>query len=339
MRLHLSTLTCACTVLAMVGTASGQVKTERAATKVAQSGAAAVDPALGEYERVPGMSGDVSSVGSDTLNNLMTLWAEGFRRMYPNVRIQIEGKGSSTAPPALIEGIAQFGPMSRAMKPSEIDKFEQKFGYRPTQIKVAIDALAVFVNKDNPLEEATLQQLDAMFSKNRKGGLKNDITTWGDLGLGGDWSNKPIRLYGRNSVSGTYGYFKKVALFKGDYKDSVKEQPGSASVVRSVTEDLTGCGYSGIGYKTSGVKTLRLAKKPGQPFYGTDQQSVRAGKYPLARYLYIYVNKKPNRPCDPLVREFLKFVLAKEGQQIVLKDGYLPVTSKTAGRMIDDIME
>jgi phosphate transport system substrate-binding protein len=289
------------------------------------AGPIAVDPAIPAYKKVSGVSGNLNSIGSDTLNNVMTLWAEGFRKQYPNVRAQIEGKGSSTAPPALIASTAQLGPMSREMKPSEIDEFEKKFGYPPTRISVAVDALAVYVNKDNPLEKLTLPEVDAIFSKERKCGSTSAITTWGQVGLSGDWGSKPISMYGRNSASGTYGFFKENALCKGDFKDTVKEQPGSASVVQGVTEDRYGIGYSGIGYKTSGVKTLALAEKAGAPFAGTDPEEVLAGKYPLARYLYLYINKAPNKPLDPLVREFVVYTLSKEGQEVVVKDGYLPI--------------
>ena len=285
-----------------------------------------VDTAITDYKTVGGISGSLNSVGSDTLNNLMTLWAEGFRKSYPNVKIQIEGKGSSTAPPALIEGIAQLGPMSRKMKDKEEDAFEKKFGYKPTRIRVAIDALAVYTNKDNPLKQLSLEQVDAIFSKDRKGGHSEDLTTWGQVGLKGALAAKPIRLYGRNSASGTYGYFKKHALFKGDYKDTVKEQPGSASVVQSVEKDLQGIGYSGIGYKTAGVNALSLAKRKGETFYSTDPKDVYSGKYPLARFLYVHVNKAPNKAVSPLIGEFIKFVLSKEGQEIVVKDGYLPLS-------------
>jgi phosphate transport system substrate-binding protein len=294
-----------------------------------------VDDSIAAYERTSGVSGNLSSVGSDTLNNLMTLWAEGFKNLYPNVKIQIEGKGSSTAPPALIEGTAQIGPMSRAMKASELDAFEKAFGYKPTQIRVAVDALAVYVNKDNPIKQLTLAEVDAIFSKTLKCGEDDPINSWGDAGLDGDWAEKPISAYGRNSASGTYGYFKKVALCKGDYRDEVKEQPGSASVVQGVTEDLQGIGYSGIGYKTSGVKTLALAKKEGDPFYGTDPETVLSGKYPLSRYLYLYINKAPNKPADPLTEQFVKFVLSQAGQQTVVKDGYLPIS----GSIVEKEME
>jgi len=291
-----------------------------------------VDPAIEPYAKVSGVSGNLNSIGSDTLNNLMTLWSEGFRRQYPNVRIQVEGKGSSTAPPALIAGTAQLGPMSRSMKDTEIDAFEEKFGYGPTPIRVAVDALAVYVHKDNPLEGLTIPQVDAIFSATRRCGHPESIETWDQLGLSGRFGNQPISLYGRNSASGTYGYFKKVALCKGDYRNRVKEQPGSASVVQGVTEDLFGIGYSGIGYITSGVKALPLAEEEGEPFASTDPESVYSGEYPLARFLYVYINKKPNAPLDPLVEQFVRFVLSREGQQIVVKDGYLPVSKTVAAQ-------
>jgi phosphate transport system substrate-binding protein len=243
--------------------------------------------------------------------------------MYPNVRIQIEGKGSSTAPPALIAGTSQFGPMSRAMRATEIDQFEAKYGYKPTQLRTSYDALAVYVNKDNPLERLTLAQVDAAFSKTRRRGYKQNVTTWGQLGLTGDWANRPISLYGRNSASGTYGFFKEHVLKNGDYKDTVKEQPGSASVVQGVTEDRFGIGYSGIGYKTSGVKALQLAE--GTEFFDGSYDNVKSGKYPLSRFLYVYVNKAPGKPLDPLVGEFVKLIFSKEGQDVVVKDGYLPL--------------
>ncbi len=286
-----------------------------------------VDADLPSYEKVSGISGNLNSIGSDTLNNLMTLWAEGFKKVYPNVNVQIEGKGSSTAPPALIEATAQLGPMSRAMKSKETDEFEKKFGYKPTPIRTSLDSLAVFVNKDNPIQGLNIQQVDALFSKNRKCGAPLDTATWGDLGLTGNWASAPISLYGRNSASGTYGFFKKVALCKGDYKDTVKEQPGSASVVQGVSEDSNGAGYSGIGYTTSGVRPIPLVKEGSdyvEPTYG----NVASGKYPLSRFLYVYVNKEPNKALDPLTKEFLKFVLSKEGQEIVVKDGYYPMSAK-----------
>jgi phosphate transport system substrate-binding protein len=264
------------------------------------------------------------------MNNLMTLWGETYSRFYPNVKLQVEGKGSSTAPPALIQGTAQLGPMSRPMKPSEIDEFEKKFGYKPTEVRTAYDSLAIYVHRDNPLANLTMAQADAIFSKTRKRGFARDVKTWGDLGLTGEWAPRPISVYGRNSASGTYGFFKEHVLKNGDYKDTVKEQPGSASVVQGVTNDRYGIGYSGIGYRTSGVKVIALAEKEGGPYSEGSYQDVVDDKYPLSRFLYIYTNKAPGKPLDPLVREFLEMVASHEGQQVVVKDGYLPLTPTIA---------
>lgn len=289
-----------------------------------------IDPDLKPYQKTTSVSGNLNSIGSDTLNNLMTFWSESFNKFYPNVKIQVEGKGSSTAPPALIEGTAQLGPMSRPMKDKEVDEFEKKYGYKPTRIGVALDSLAVFVNKDNPLKSISLQEVDAIFSKTRKGGFNHDISLWGQLGLKSGFESMPISLYGRNSASGTYGYFKEHALYKGDYKDSVKEQPGSASVVMGITEDKYAIGYSGIGYVTSGVRALALSQNPGEEVFEPTYENVLEENYPLSRMLYVYLAKEPGKPLSPIVREFLTLVLSKEGQEIVVKDGYLPLPAEVA---------
>jgi phosphate transport system substrate-binding protein len=301
------------------------------ATAVAfAAGPPKLDPGLSPYKAVSGVSGNISSIGSDTLNNLMTLWAESFSKFYPNARIQIEGKGSSTAPPALISGTAQLGPMSREMKGTEIDSFEKKYGYKPTPIRSSVDALAVFVNKDNPLKCMTMTQVDAVFSKSRRWGYKEDVKTWGQLGLTGEWAAKPISLFGRNSASGTYGFFKEHSLKNGDFKDEVKEQPGSASVVQGVTVDRFAMGYSGIGYATAGVRAVPLAAKEGAKCYEADPDNAYAGTYPLSRFLYVYLNRAPGKALEPLTREFVKLVLSKEGQEVVIKDGYFPIPATIA---------
>ena len=292
-----------------------------------------VDAGVPTYQKVNGISGNLSSVGSDTLANLMTLWAEEFNREYPNVNIQIQAAGSSTAPPALTEGTSNIGPMSREMKDDELVAFEDKYGYKPTAIPVAIDALAVLVNKDNPIKGLSLPQVDAIFSSTHKCGHASEIDNWGDAGVAA-WAAKSIQLYGRNSVSGTYGYFKEHALCKGDFKSNVNEQPGSASVVQSVTSSANGIGYSGMGYTTSGVKMVALAKKEGQPFVEATPENAINGSYPLTRYLYIYINKKPNQPLAPLENEFIKMVLSKIGQQVVIKDGYIPLPAKVVDKVL-----
>lgn len=299
--------------------------------------ASGVDQNLTVYTKAAGVSGNISSVGSDTLANLMTLWTEEFKRTYPNVNIQVQAAGSSTAPPALTEGTSNFGPMSRKMKDKELEGFEKKFGYAPTAIGVAIDALAVYVNKDNPVKSLSIPQVDAIFSSTRKCGAVEDVQRWGGLGLDGAWSNRPVQLYGRNSVSGTYGYFKKKALCKGDFKNSVNEQPGSASVVQSVSTGLNAIGYSGVGYKTSGVRAVPLSKKPGGKAYDASPENAISGKYPLSRLLYVYVNKHPNKPLAPLEREFVKLVLSKQGQEVVVKDGYVPLPASLAEQQLAKI--
>ena len=298
------------------------------ATCMTANAADLLDKNLPVYQKASGVSGNLSSVGSDTLANLMTLWAEEFKRAYPNVNIQIQAAGSSTAPPALTEGTSNLGPMSRKMKDKEIEAFEKKFGYKPTPVAVAIDALAVYVHKDNPVKGLTIPQVDAIFSSTRKCGGAADITNWGGTGVEGSLASKSVQIFGRNSVSGTYGYFKKKALCKGDFKNNVNEQPGSASVVQSVSTSLNGIGYSGIGYKTSSVRAIPLAKKPGQKFVEATPENSLNGSYPLARSLLVYVNKKPGQPLAPLEREFLKMVMSKVGQEVVVKDGYIPLPAK-----------
>lgn len=298
---------------------------------------ARIDENLPTYQKTSGVSGNLSSVGSDTLANLMTLWAEEFKRIYPNVNIQIQAAGSSTAPPALTEGTANLGPMSRLMKDKEVEAFEKRYGYKPTPIAVAIDALAVFVHKDNPIEGLTLEQTDAIFSSTRNCGLAEDITNWGQLGLEGGWANRGIQLYGRNSVSGTYGYFKEHALCKGDYKNTVNEQPGSASVVQSVSSSLNGIGYSGIGYTTSSVRAVPLTNSADKPFVAATPENAINGTYPLARFLYIYVNKEPGKGLHPITLQFLTMVLSRQGQAVVVKDGYIPLPARVADRELDKI--
>ena len=290
--------------------------------------AAEVDQGIPVYERTSGVSGNLSSVGSDTLANLMTLWAEDFKRVYPNVNIQIQAAGSSTAPPALTERTANIGPMSREMKDNEIEAFESRYGYKPTAIPVAIDALAVYVHKDNPIAGMTIPQVDAIFSSNQRCGSDASIDSWGALEMKGAWQRRDIQLFGRNSVSGTYGYFKDVALCDGDFKSNVNEQPGSASVVQSVSTSINGIGYSGIGYRTSSVRAVPIAKSADSEYFEATPENSVAGNYPLARFLYVYVNKEPNKPLPPLEREFIKLILSKVGQEVVLKDGYIPLPAR-----------
>lgn len=313
MKMRLSTLAAVAAILA-ANTAMAQQK---------------VDPKLPNYKAVSGVSGSLSSIGSDTLNNVMALWGEGFRKSYPSVSLQIEGKGSGTAPPALLQGTAQFAPMSRAMKGSEIQQFQSKFGYQPTAIRGAVDALGVFVHKDNPITCLSLREVDAIFSANRAGGASAAITTWGQAGVKGEWANRPVAMYGRNSASGTYGYFKEVALSNGDFSPAVREQPGSSTVVQGVARDINGIGYSGVGYATADVKLLEL-KGPDGKCYKPNATDAASGNYPLARFLYVYVNRNPNQAMDPLRAEFVRYVYSKQGQEDVIRAGFFPLPKAIA---------
>ena len=308
-----------------------------AAVTFSSHASADVDPKLPEYTRASGVSGNLSSIGSDTLNNLMTLWAEEFNKFYPNVNIQIQGAGSSTAPPAITEGTANLAPMSRAMRESEIQTFENRHGYKPYALPVAVDMVAVYVNKDNPIASLSVPQVDAIFSATRRCGYKEDVTRWGQVGLSGAWANRDFALYSRNAVSGTYGFFKDNALCGGDFKSSINEQPGSSSVVQGVTESINGIGYSGIGYRTSGVRVVPLAKQDGGTAYEANADNAATGDYPLARFLYVYINKHPNRPLDPLTREFVKMVMAKPGQEVVHRDGFVPLPASLTAKTLKDL--
>lgn len=316
--MHTLTKALATTALALLVTASGLAQ------------ALKVDPKIPRYKKKEGVSGKLSSIGSDTMNNLLALWGEGFKKFYPGVVIEFEGKGSSTAPPALLAGTAQLGPMSREMKAEEIDRIEKKYGFKPSAINTALDGLAVYVHKDNPVKQLTLEQVDAMFSKTRRGGYPRDIKQWSDIDA--SLGTAPISLYGRNSASGTYGFFKEHALFKGDFKDGVKEQPGSAAVVQGISRDRSAIGYSGIGYATSGVRAVPIAKSASEKALSPTYDEVETGKYPISRFLFLYILKNPNKPLEPLVKEFLTYVLSYEGQSDVAKEGYYPLSPRLAER-------
>ena len=298
--------------------------------------ALALDPSLPAYDAVSGVSGQLKSVGSDTLVHEMELWAEGFRTKYPGVSVTIEGRGSATAPPALLAGTAQFGPMSRLMTSKEARAFQEKFGYEATAVRVAIDAVAIYVNKDNPIQCLDLQQLDRIFSKPRKGSEAKSIETWGEAGLDGEWAAKPISMYGRNTLSGTYAFFRQL-LYRGEFKETVRQQVGSEAVVQEIANDKYAIGYSGIGYKTGGVRTVPVAAFDGDGCYDTSAENTYSGKYPIARYLYIFLNRKPGEPLDALRGEFIKFVLSKDGQTLTEKGGYYSITAATREAELNEL--
>lgn len=296
-----------------------------AAVLAAVSSAQTFDLELSPYKRVSSLTGKLTSIGSDTMLHEMELWADGFRTFYPDVRISIDGKGSNTAPPALLSGEAQLAPMSRQMTPDEISAFETKFGYKPIGVLVAVDAMAIYVNKSNPIQCLTIEQLDQIFSGDSHNGLKSS-RTWGDVGATGDWAAKPIVAHGRNSLSGTYKFFKQNVLGGGDFKDTVKQQTGSEAVVAAVAANAEAIGYSGIGYRTDEVRAVPIAVSKGKKCFDAGFENTYTRRYPLARGLYVYLMKDPKAPIDALSGEFVKYILSRDGQTQAKKGGYYPVT-------------
>lgn len=283
-----------------------------------------LDLELAPYRVAPGVAGHLKSIGSDTMLHEMELWADGFKALYPRVSFEIEGKGSNTAPTALLEGKSQLGPMSRSMTPDEIAAFETKFGYKPTAVLVAVDALAIYVHKDNPIACLSMEQIERIFSADPKSGGGHSVHLWGELGLTGEWAKRPIALYGRNTLSGTYKFFRQNALGGGDFKESLKPQEGSEAVVREVGANIGAVGYSGIGYKSDEVRAAPVSA--GKSCYTANFDNTYSRKYPLARGLYINVLKDPKAPFDTLAGEFIKYVLSKEGQLQAKNGGYFPIT-------------
>lgn len=281
----------------------------------------------------PGVSGSITSVGSDTLANLMTSWSVEFRQLYPQVKFQIQASGSSTAPPALTEGTANIGPMSREMKTTEISYFSRKHSYQPFVVKVAVDAIAIFVDSSNPIEHLTLAQIDSVFSATRYCGSVNQVAYWQDLGVMSDYRRIKVKVFGRNSVSGTYGLFKKLALCDGDFKATVNELPGSSSVVQSVAYSNGAIGYAAYGHKTAAVKALSIANDKGE-FIPANSTTIANSEYPLTRFLYLVVNKSPEKPLPLLEQEFLRFVLSKSGQQLVRQEGYVSIPKPLIERQL-----
>ncbi len=293
--------------------------------------AAPAEPKLdARYRPSAVLTGRLRSIGSDTMDLLVASWERVFTQYHPGLRVVHEGRGSSTATPALLEGQADFGPMSRAMQEPEVAKFRERFGYEPTQVRVAIDALGIFVHPSNPVSQTglTLEQIDAIFSSTRKRGGPARLATWGQLGVGGVWASAPINVYGRNKASGTYGFFRDSALGKGEFGEWVQEQPGSGQVVEQVIADKFGIGYSGVGYKTAGVALAPIAVKAGEEAIEASEETALDGRYPLGRPLYLATNRNPAGAPSDLQREFLTFVLGPLGQEVVKKEGYYPLPPK-----------
>ncbi len=286
--------------------------------------AAEVDSTLPGYQPLTGLSGKLVSMGSDTLNNLMTFWSEDFAAAQPGTQLEIRGKGATTALQGLMDG-SDLGPMTRAMNEQQLTSLTAKFGCPPTGIKVAIDALAVYVHANNPVKSLSLTQVDNIFSSTcKRGGTA--VATWGEIRsaeLTGEWSTRPVSLFGRNAASGTYGLFKHVALMRGDFNPSLQELQGTSAIMKQIAENLGGIGYTGANYSIAGVRAVPLGDGD-QPAVEPTYDHVKSGAYPLSRFIYVYINKKTG-VRNELVNRFLTFVLSKAGQQIVIKDGYFPL--------------
>jgi phosphate transport system substrate-binding protein len=276
------------------------------------------------------VSGELKSVGSDSMEPLMILWGEDFKKFHPRVNTLFLCKGSATAPKALLEGSAIMGQMSREMNDQELAAFQAKYGYAPTRIPVAVDALVVYVNASNPIRQLRMEEIDAIFSTTRRGGGKSDILRWGDLGLGGDWKQRDIQAYGRDENSGTRAFFKEHALKKGDFKPSVKAYMDQFAVVEAPSVDGGGISYGPLQYANQMVKGVPVASFNSDRFIEPTLENIQKGTYPLTRFLYIYVNKTPGKPLDPTVKEFMRFVLSREGQAGVSSFGAIAIPGDLA---------
>jgi len=296
---------------------------------------ATLDPKLPAYKPRGQLSGSLSGVQSDTTPGLVTLWIEGFRKYYPNVEIKASIEGSGAAGPVLTEQTAEFGLIAREMMEKEETPFEQKFGYKPLEVAIAggsyrtvafTDALTFFVNKQNPLEKLSLNQIDAIYSKTRNRGGKEDITKWGQLGLKRDWADKPIHLIGVKEPNGFEHFLRLRILGDGQWKDGITVQDTVFPLASMVASDPYAIGYAGFGYLSDGVKPLALAKTNSGPYYKGTFKEVAAQKYPLSRVIYIYANRTPGKPLNPVLKEFVRYILSREGQQAVVQDGiFLPL--------------
>jgi len=291
-----------------------------------------IDSQIQAYVRGNPINGTLTVTGSDTMKLLTQRWESKLREFYPDFAIQVQGLGSETGPPALLEGKAQIAALSRKMTSAEIALFTKRYGYEPTEVPVAADALAVFVHRDNPIVGLTLQDLDAIFCKERRRGADQPIANWGQLGLTDEWSQAGIHLHGRNASSGTATFFKEHVCQSGEFHQAMRQAPGAATVVVEVMKDRYAAGFSGIGYRTSMVRPIALSERKGSAFIEPNFETVIKGAYPLRRHLYLYVNKPPKSALPAIVSEFVKFAMSQEGQQIVVKEGFFPLPAEELNR-------
>ncbi|MFI4968846.1 MAG: PstS family phosphate ABC transporter substrate-binding protein [Lysobacterales bacterium] len=274
-----------------------------------------------------GLSGSLTSVGSDTASALVTRWASAFQAQHPGARIQVQAPGSASAPIALIEGAADLGSMSRPMNAGEQSRFAARYGYPPTEVVVARDAIVVFVHPDNPLTRITLADLDAIYSATRRCGRARAIRRWSDLEPAANAAigATPLLATGRNASSGTHELFRESALCGGEYRPDVIAWPGNGAVVATVAANRGAIGYAGIGYVNGLVKPLALARSGTEVAIAPDLANVTQGRYPLSRALYVYVNRRPGRALAALPDAFLAYALSDAGQALVAREGFVPL--------------
>jgi phosphate transport system substrate-binding protein len=304
---------------------------------------ARLDPALASYQPATTVKGEIRSVGADTMEELTKLWIAGFSKVQPGATFTMDAKASGTAVPALTDGKADIGPCAREVLPPELGPFQKKFGYEPFAVRVAsgsyrtpgkTHAIAFLVNKDNPIEKVTFSQLDAVFSTTRRHGGKEDIRTWGQLGLKGEWADKPIALWGLIRPNGIANFIQARVMANGEYKSGINERTTVGSlaaldaIAQGVAADRYAIGYAGFGNLIPGVKAVALAENDGGPYYKGTFDEVVTHTYPLSRHIYVYINRGPNQPIDPKIREFLDYILSKDGQDAVVKEGiFLPLSA------------
>jgi phosphate transport system substrate-binding protein len=290
-----------------------------------------VDPELADYQPAGAIAGAVRAVGSSTLTNLLLRWSAEFRRLYPAVDLEVTGGGSETAVPALIEGRADLGPMTRPMSDAEVQRFQARFGYAPTRLTVVIDAIAVYVNKYNPLTRVSFAELDAIYSVRRKSG-NPPIRTWGQLGLTGEWAGRMILVKGPSYNQGIYGAFRSLVLAGGDYRLDMRPEPVASSIVQAVATEDGAIGFASHFLAASRTKTLAVARADGGPYVLPTVEQATNGSYPLARKLFIYINRPPGAALAPAVREFLRYICSAQAQEIAARDGNFPLNASLASR-------
>lgn len=304
----------------------------------------AIEPELAAYMPLKNLSGRLTIAGSDTMQPVLKRLGSDFKLQYPDVKIAVEGIGSSAAIHEFVigtssqrrgdkggrsghDGASQTSILasSRELKPSELRAFSSRYGYEPMMFPIAMDAVAIYVNAQNPIRGLTVDQADAIFSTTRKRGLPQDIRQWSQLGLEEGWGGQPIHLYGRDKNSGTHDFFVDTVLNAGALKSEVNEHSGSASEILAIARDPLGMGYAGVGFHGSMVKVVPLAGQGEKSFVEPNVESVTNGTYPLGRSLYLYVNQAPNSKFDPIVHEFLKFVNSRQGQESVVNAKAYPL--------------